>query len=481
MDASITVTGPPPPGRRIFANRTLNLRGIRAIGYDLDYTLVHYRVERWERRAYERLRGKLREAGLPVDALEFDHELVIRGLIVDLELGNLVKANRFGYVTRASHGTRPLEFEQQRQTYGRTLAEPDGERFVFLHTLFSLSEACMWAQLVDLLDAGALPRPVGYGDLYRLVRRSLDEAHMEGELKAEILADPEAYVEPDPDLGRALLDQREAGRRLLVVTNSDWAYAARILDHALSPWLSGTPWRQLFELVIVSARKPEFFQRRQAAFALASDDGMLRECPSGIRAPGVYVGGDAGQVEAYLGVGGEDILYVGDHIWADVHVSKDVLRWRTALILRELEDELAAIDGFRDSQRLLGGLMDEKVALEFALSQARLALQRQQGGDPAWSGVAGRRLRDRIAALRAQLVALDERVAPLARESGELGNRRWGPLMRAGSDRSHLAHQVERFADVYTSRVSNFLYETPFAYLRAPHGALPHDDAAGGE
>ena len=49
--------------------------------------------------------------------------------------------------------------------------------------------------------------------------------------------------------------------------------------------------------------------------------------------------------------------------------------------------------------------------------------------------------------------------------------------MRAGNDKSHLARQVERYADIYTSRVSNFLYETPFAYLRAPRGTLPHDDA----
>ena len=30
--------------RGIFCNRTLNLNAIRAIGYDLDYTLVHYRM-----------------------------------------------------------------------------------------------------------------------------------------------------------------------------------------------------------------------------------------------------------------------------------------------------------------------------------------------------------------------------------------------------------------------------------------------------
>ena len=47
--------------------------------------------------------------------------------------------------------------------------------------------------------------------------------------------------------------------------------------------------------------------------------------------------------------------------------------------------------------------------------------------------------------------------------------------MRAGNDKSHLARQVERYADVYTSRVANLLHATPFAYLRSPRGTMPHD------
>jgi hypothetical protein len=47
--------------------------------------------------------------------------------------------------------------------------------------------------------------------------------------------------------------------------------------------------------------------------------------------------------------------------------------------------------------------------------------------------------------------------------------------MRAGQDKSLFARQVERYADVYASRVSNFLYPTPFAMLRAVRLDLPHD------
>jgi hypothetical protein len=47
--------------------------------------------------------------------------------------------------------------------------------------------------------------------------------------------------------------------------------------------------------------------------------------------------------------------------------------------------------------------------------------------------------------------------------------------MRTGNDKSHLARQVERYADIYMARVSDFLDATPFVYLRSHRGSLAHD------
>jgi len=246
------------------------------------------------------------------------------------------------------------------------------------------------------------------------------------------------------------------------------------LDSLMGP---GASWRELFELVIVSARKPDFFTHSMPAFEVVTQDGLLRPCPGGIKKPGVYVGGDATDIERYLGVAGEEILYVGDHIFVDVHISKSVMRWRTALVLRELEEEVAALEAFAAQQTELAHMMEAKVRLEFAFSQARLKLQRLTNAYGPQPADDAQQLKDAMAALRAELVALDEHIAPLAKAGGEILNSRWGLLMRAGNDKSHLARQVERYADIYTSRVSNFLYETPFVYLRAPRGSLPHDAA----
>src|SRR5262245_8216972 len=89
--------------RRVYCTRTLNMRSIQAVGFDMDYTLVHYDVPVWEARAYAHVLRRLLDRGYPVHALKFDPSLFARGLIVDLQLGNIVKANRFGYVTKAAH------------------------------------------------------------------------------------------------------------------------------------------------------------------------------------------------------------------------------------------------------------------------------------------------------------------------------------------------------------------------------------------
>lgn len=470
-----------PPERGIFCNRTLNLRSIRAVGYDMDYTLIHYRPEIWERAAYEHLRQRLAALGWPVEKLEFQPDSVIRGLIIDTEQGNLIKANRFGFVRRAAHGTRVLDYEAQRAAYARTLVDLHESRWVFLNTLFSLSEACMYAQLVDLLDQRKLPEVLGYADLYRRVRESLDAAHMEGKLKAEILADPQRFVVQDDQTALALLDQQRAGKKLLLITNSDWGYTATMMAFAFDRSLpAGMTWRQLFDVVIVSAGKPGFFTARGPLFEVVTDDGLLRPSIGGLRGGAVFLGGSAHHVEKHLKLSGDEILYVGDHMFGDVHVTKDVLRWRTALILMELEEEVRALQATVADESRLSSWMAEKEAIEAALCEARLAQQRRKFGYAELSSETEAAVGERMTQLRQRLNALDEQIAPLAKAATERSNPTWGLLMRAGNDKSHLARQVERYADIYTSRVSNLMYATPFVYLRSPRGSLPHDPAVPG-
>ena len=463
-----------PASRGLFCNRTLNLRGVRAIGYDMDYTLIHYFVDEWERAAFEHAREVLAAQGWPVADLTFDPNAFTLGLTFDLELGNLVKATRFGYTVRAQHGARVLTFRDLRDTYYGTVVELGEDRFEFMNTLFELSRASLWCQLVELHDRAPLPGISSYAHLYRAIDSALGTVHTDGSLKAAIVAEPKRFVDLDPGLVPTLQDQRLAGKQLLLITNSEWSYTQFMMSWSFDCFMpEGETWRDLFDVVIVAAAKPRFFSEVGPIYRVVDERRGLLEPHFGPLEPGtVYHGGNARMVEQSLGHDPSQFLYVGDHLFGDVHVTKDILRWRTALIARELEAEVDAADAFRDDNHALHDLMAQKVRREREHSRLRMARRHKVVAEEPHA-----ELDAAVEAAAAAVAEIDERIAPLARAATEQGNLTWGPLMRAGVDKSLFARQVEKYADVYTSRVSNFRAETPYGYLRAARGSLPHDAA----
>jgi hypothetical protein len=299
---------------------------------------------------------------------------------------------------------------------------------------------------------------------------------LEGELKSEVVADPSRYVDLDPQAPLALLDQKRAGKKLLLITNSEWDYTNAMMSYAFDRFLpGGMKYNELFDIFIVGAGKPGFFTNNAQFFEVATKDGLLRPLIGTPKVGGAYFGGSATRLEKALGVSGDEILYVGDHLFGDVHVTKRILRWRTALILRELEQEVTAIEGARADEKMLTAQMTEKESLESEADQIRLTLQRRRVDYGPVSDEPTPSLELRAEQLRTRLQALDQEIAPRAKAAAERSHPIWGLLTRAGNDKSHLARQIERYADVYTSRVSNFLHVTPFAYLRSPRGSMPHD------
>jgi hypothetical protein len=69
-------------------------------------------------------------------------------------------------------------------------------------------------------------------------------------------------------------------------------------------------WRQLFDIVIVQARKPDFWGSGTVMTEIVSDDGLMRACTS-CKKGGVFYGGSAKMVQDALGISGDRFLYVG--------------------------------------------------------------------------------------------------------------------------------------------------------------------------
>jgi HAD superfamily 5'-nucleotidase-like hydrolase len=460
---------PAEPQRSVFCSRTLNMRSLRCIGYDMDYTLIHYKVIEWEGRAYHYAKQNLNQVGFPIEDLQFNPDLVCRGLIIDKTLGNMVKVDRFGYVRRAMHGTRRLSHRETHEIYGRQLVDLREKRWLFLNTLFSVSEGCLYAQLVEKFDAGDLAElqrkmTISYDSLFNAVSKALFKAHVEGRLKADVMNNPDRYVENDADLPKTLLDQRLAGKKLALITNSDWEYTKVMMAHVIDRFLpEGKSWRDIFDVTIVSARKPAFFSQSMPLYEIVTEDGMLRE-KFKLKEGRVYSGGSASMVEALFQCDADDIMYIGDHIFTDVNLAKAYMRWRTALIVREIEEEVVAMDRGRQHTLELHTLIKQKEKCGNILNHMRTELHRYErdGFSDIFTSENEARMKERMGDLLSTMVQYDNHIAPMLYQEGSNFNAYWGYISRGGfGDKSHLMRQIEKYADVYTSRVSNFLRSVP--------------------
>lgn len=214
-------------GKRIFCNRSLNMKSIVAVGFDMDYTLAQYKPETFESLAYEGTIKKLVfDLGYPSELLEwtFDWTYMVRGLVLDKKRGNILKMDRHKYVKVAYHGFTELSKEEKVGTYGYTLTrdsfdEPD---YALIDTLFSLAEAYLFAQLVDFKDKnpGKVPAGVDYARMYKDVRAAVDLCHRDGTLKQMVAKDPQRYINDDTSIVPMLQMLRDSGRSTFLVTNS---------------------------------------------------------------------------------------------------------------------------------------------------------------------------------------------------------------------------------------------------------------------
>ena len=79
------------------------------------------------------------------------------------------------------------------------------------------------------------------------------------------------------------------------------------------------------------------------------------------------------------------------------------------------------------------------------------------------------------AELSTQLAAADARRRDVLRRHHAGFHSVWGRVMKTGTQTSFYAHQLERFACLYTSHVANLLLMSSRASFVAPADALPHE------
>ena len=349
---------------RIFCNRTLNMKSIKAVGFDMDYTLALYKPESFEKLAYEETLKKLVEIGYAKEILswEFDHKYMIRGLVIDKIRGNVLKMDRHRYVKVAFHGFKELNREQRRKLYDvENVINYEEPNFALIDTLFSLAEAFLFIQLVDYKDKSDKLTNKSYNDIYIDVRKCIDLCHRDGSIKNKVSENPSKYISKDKNLVSILKDLKTSGRKIFIVTNSLWDYTNIVMNYVCgnSKKELNFEWLAYFDLVITGSQKPSFFMTKNQIYSVDLKTCSLRNIDiinltkienSDLK---VFQGGHFKLLYDILGIkGGSEILYIGDHIYGDILRSKKEIGWRTMLVIEELEKEITAIQNSKDQYNL---------------------------------------------------------------------------------------------------------------------------------
>jgi HAD superfamily 5'-nucleotidase-like hydrolase len=478
-----------PPPREVFVNRNLHLGNVELIGFDMDYTLAIYHQRRLELLSYDMTVERLvTHHGYPeqLRQVPYDHQFVQRGLFVDKVNGNLLKIDRFGHVGRAFHGRTPMPVPEVNTRYHNERIRLKNQEYAWIDTLFALPEACLLAGAVDLYE-NVLKQPCDYHKLYDDIREAIDTVHRDNSLKTVIRGDIGKYIFKDPELGPALHRLRSGGKRLFVLTNSLWDYTNVVMQYLLDDVLPEYPsWRNYFDFIITGGAKPGFFSDGKPFLeidAVADGNKVLGEAHALERGK-IYQGGNLADFERLTGHAGEKVLYVGDHIYGDILKSKKTSMWRTCMIVQEIEDEIAYLGGRRDEVEKLAELeqlstrLDDEIApRKVRLNQIEKAIEKGKPGPDAVHALEDefKRVKGELDRLRRALRECNELVDALEHDVDAGFNPFWGLHFKEGNENSRFGEQVEQYACLYTSRVSNFVFYSPVHFFRSPREFMPHE------
>jgi HAD superfamily 5'-nucleotidase-like hydrolase len=453
---------------RVFVNRTLNLKRIRFLGFDMDHTLVRYKSENFEALAHRIMLEKLvSDKNYPksVMDLKFSFDRAVRGLVIDKVRGNVLKLSRHSAIRVSYHGLKPIDYRTQTKLYKSIYIDLRDPNYDTVDTTFSIAFAGLFMQLVELKDTKEKDAMPDYLRIAEDLNAVLDKSHRDGSLKDEVRKHLDTYIIKDEQMVAGLERFKKHGKKLFVVTNSDFAYTKLLLDYTINPFLKNhRSWQDLFDFTITLAQKPRFFVDTSRFLKVNPENGLMNN-NEGPLEPGIYQGGCANVFTQQLGADPDEILYIGDHIYGDIVRLKKDCAWRTALVVEELEHELQNESKALPILKQINALMDQKIPLETKVDEL-ISEQIEQ---------ANVKHDTKIQALLSEIGDLDKKISPLIKQQQQLFNPYWGEIMRTGIEESYFGYQLDRFACVYMSKVSDFLSDSPRSYFRSARRPLAHD------
>ncbi|XP_051157101.1 5'-nucleotidase domain-containing protein 1 [Leptopilina boulardi] len=313
------------------------------IGFDLDNTLLRYNITNLIKLEY----------GLMVDFLvenkqysakylkstltDGDFDFMQKGLVLDIQRGNILKLDASGLIWRAAHGTRLLTIEELQSIYPNQRSELsdkfvqnmfsvwNGDLSVQIRALldyFDISVSLIFAKMVDAIDEKN-GKQNGY-TIWPDILDALSYIFSKEKFQSNegvffyIKLHPEKYLHKCSSETISWIRELKKKKKTFLITGSDKDFIDFTASYAL-----GKDWRSLFDIVICYAKKPGFFALERP-FLGVEDKALeivnVKEFVEG----GIYSQGNWKELlKFFTRITGKNeplCLYLGDNIVQDVYV-----------------------------------------------------------------------------------------------------------------------------------------------------------------
>ncbi|KAH8236184.1 hypothetical protein KR026_003237 [Drosophila bipectinata] len=446
----------------VFACNELDLSEVQVYGFDYDYTLACYKPE-LEGLLYSLAREMLvKRFRYPEEILELDYEpnFAVRGLHYDVEKGLLVKLDSFLQLQLGSvyRGRTKVEADEVLKLYHNRLlpiAYVEGpnnsyrhntnSKMVQLADLFSVPEMCLLCNVIEYFERNR----IDYNPeiVFHDTRTAMGSCHpiMHG----KVMLNTEKYIERNPKLVKYFEKLQQAGKNLFLVTNSPYSF----VNCGMS-WLVGPHWREFFDVVIVQARKPKFFTDESRPIRLFDErtQSHLWDRVFKLEKGKIYYEGSVRQLQELKGWRGHSVLYFGDHPYSDLADVTLKHSWRTGAIISELAHEIQTLNR-----------VDFKMSANWLQMLTQLIEETQDDESDAAQAC----LRD----------WMDER-DQLRNKTKNVFNEQFGSVFRTYHNPTYFSRRLFRFADIYTSDITNLLKFSTTHTFYPRRGVMPHEYAS---
>jgi HAD superfamily 5'-nucleotidase-like hydrolase len=351
------------------AGETFAFADYDCVGFDLDNTLCEYRIKPMVQMIYDVLAEYLiSRHDYAADHLRrpIDFEFCQRGLVLDVERGNVLKIDGNGRVLRATHGTRFMSDHEIVTAYGPTrtwsIAEvfarnfldtwngPMSERIRPLLDFFDISVSLVFGRCVDGIDDAAGQSPSGGYNVWPDVHKGLLNMYTRdnfssdiGEFFPNIKSTPSLYYNRCPEYVIDWLKELKRNSKVFLVSGSHVDYANFSAVQSL-----GTNWKELFDIAVFYARKPGFFSSDRPFYS--TDSLMSKECDivEDIHLGNIYSQGNWNQLynlfKKETGKSNPKCLYVGDNVLQDIVAPSKFCGIDTIAVIEEMKLDCNNID-----------------------------------------------------------------------------------------------------------------------------------------